>query len=367
MRLAYITNTSLKESSGGGSGVNFATYNHLKDSFDTDYYLINPRQDFKSKVTSVILKKLHLKRNYHHFSDFRLNNVAKQFQDIRGDFDAYFFHGFTQWIDTNPIKPYFCFNDACFATYVEIYNDKKEFQSNDLNRIYKKEAKWLKNAEKVFFRSEWALNETKKAYNLEGENFLNVGVGGFIDIPERDIYKSDYKFLFISREFKPKGGEVVLKAFRVVKEKYTNIEINVVGDAPPEGFINDYGVRYIGFVDKKNEVEKRKLLEIFNSSFALLHPTKKDINPLVLIELAYYGCPAISSNSFAIPEYIIDGQTGFLLQDETDEQELAEKMEYLIVNRDAYLNMRKMARRNAIKNNTWNAVGNRIVNVINNK
>ncbi|MCK0115084.1 glycosyltransferase family 4 protein [Gelidibacter sp. F63206] len=365
MRLAYITNTSLKESSGGGSGVNFATYNYLKDSFDTDYYLINPKPDVMSKIKSGLRKKLHLKRDYHHFSKLRLTDVGNQFEDIEGEFDAYFFHGFTQWISTLPNKPYYCFNDACFATYVEIYNDKNEFKETDLNRIFKKEANWLNNAEKVFFRSEWALNETKKAYNLNGNNFLNVGVGGFIDIPKEDKYTKGFNFLFISREFIPKGGRVVVEAFQALKKSYDFINLWIVGEDPGEKIKEIDGVEYLGFFNKAKKKDKKDLIKIFENTFALIHPTLKDTNTLVINELSYFGCVSIASDRFAIPEYLLDGHTGYLLKEPRDPSELKFWMEQLIINPEKYQSMRVNARSNAIQNNTWAIVGARIIKAIN--
>ena len=361
MKLAYITNTSLQESSGGGSGVNFATYSYLQDIYDTSYFIIRPKQDLKSKGISVLMKKLHLKRNYHHFSKLRLADVQGQFEMIKGSFDAYFFHGFTQWIATKPNKPYYCFNDACFATYVEIYNNKREFKATDLHRIYKKEATWLDNAKAVFFRSQWALNKTKKAYKLEGKNFVNVGVGGFIDIPDADVYKEGFNFLFISREFVPKGGKVVIAAFQELKMTYGAITLWIVGEDPGEAIRALEGVKYLGFFNKSDAGEKKALIEIFENTFALIHPTIKDTNTLVINELAYFGCVAIASNKFAVPEYLIDGQTGYLLNDPRDSKEVKSLMENLIIDPVNYKMMRKNSRTNAIKNNTWNAVGSRII------
>ncbi|RXJ46040.1 glycosyltransferase family 4 protein [Gelidibacter gilvus] len=366
MRLAYITNTSLNESSGGGSGVNFATYNYLKDVYEISYFLIYPCPDLKSKAGSVLLRKLYLKRNYHYFSELRLDDVRKKFETIEGDFDAYFFHGFTQWIAIKPNKPYFCFNDACFATYVDIYNNKEEFKESDLDRIYKKEAVWLKNAEKVFFRSQWALNETKKVYNMDGNNFVNVGVGGFIDIPDADTYKEGFNFLFISREFIPKGGKVVVEAFQELKKTYDDINLQIVGEDPGDAIKAVEGVYYLGFFNKADALEKKALMNVFANAFALIHPTIKDTNTLVINELAYYGCVAISSNKFAIPEYLIDGQTGYLLNDPRDSKELKSLMKKLIVNPVDYSVMRKNARKNAVQYNTWNAVGQRVIKEITN-
>ncbi|WP_075602796.1 glycosyltransferase family 4 protein [Saccharicrinis aurantiacus] len=367
MKITYISNTDQSEKSGGGSGVNNATIAQLKRSFNlTIHPPINPVSDNIAKIKSFVLKELGLKRNYHFFSEKRLKLITNLFNINTKEnvSDAVFFHGFTPWIKTLPNKPYFCFNDACFASYVDIYNNKSEFSSKDLNRICKQEANWLSNAKAVFFRSQWALDETKTHYNLNGSNFYNVGVGGFIDIPEKDIYNDGLNFLFISREFIPKGGLVVAKALKKVRSKHTNAQLNIVGQIPPDQILDQEGVEYKGFFNKSVPSEKLELLKIFSTSFALVHPTIKDTNTLVINELAYFGCPAIASNKFAIPEYLLDRKTGFLIDDPKDSDELAAKMCQLIEEMNQYKQMRINTRDNALTHNTWDKVGERITSII---
>lgn len=369
MKIKYISNTSLKESSGGGSGVNFATYNFLKDlDRDIEFHVIMPEGDVLSKIISVIKRKFGRLRNYHFFSEKRLKSIENQFEGIKKTStkpDLYFFHGFTQWIKTKPDKAYYCFNDACFATYIDIYNNPEEFSSLDLERIFSQEKEWLSNAKNVFFRSQWALEATKKAYDYKHDNLINVGVGGFIDIPKEDSYKTGYKFLFIAREFIPKGGLVVAKAISELRQVHTNVSLQIVGEDPGEEVKCMDGINYLGFFNKQVKQEEDALKKIFSESFALVHPTLKDTNTLVINELAYFGCPAIASNKFAIPEYLIHEKSGFLVNDPRDILELKELMKTL-VNMDAteYLKMRAFTRSNAIVNNTWEQVGKRISNHI---
>ncbi len=367
LKINYITNQDLKSISGGGSGVNNATIKQLKKNVDLNIIPpINPSIDTIAKIKSVFARKIRMKGNYHFFSEKRLQIINKEFKNKtkREDCDAFFFHGFTPWIKIKPNKPYFCFNDACFATYVNIYNNPDEFDKTDLKRIYSQETSWLSNAEKVFFRSQWALEETKKHYNVTGENFRNVGVGGFIDIPKQDNYTGGYNFLFVSREFIPKGGLVVSEAIKIVIEKYPEAKLWIVGQPPPDEIIQQKGIEYKGLLNKNNETQKQKLIALFSKSFALIHPTTKDTNTLVINELAYYGCPAIASNRFAIPEYLLDGKTGLLLDEPTNHFKLADLMCRMIEDKSMYDNMRIEARKNALINNTWDKVGERITKII---
>ena len=363
MKLSYISNIKLSESSGGMSGINNALHNQLNKHFEIcDYSYINPKSDVISKIKSKIFRLIGLKGIYHFFSNKRLNAINKVFQDQKESCDAYFFFGFTSWISTKPSKPYYCYNDACFATYVDIYNDKDEFSDPDLERIYQKEKCWLQQAEGVFFNSDWALELTKRAYNLKGENFVNVCYGGFIDIPKKDTFKGGVNFLFISREFIPKGGMVVAQAIIEVRKIYPEANVWVVGAKPPEVILANEAIIYKGFFRKSVLDECKTLKDIFSQSFCLVHPTLKDINPLVINELSYFGCPAIATNRFAIPEFVIPKKSGLLIENPNDYLEVADKMCFMIENQKEYSQMREFTRQNALENNTWDKVGERLLN-----
>jgi len=365
MKLSYISNIKLSESSGGMSGINNALHNQLNKHFEIcDYSYINPKSDIISKIKSKIFRLIGLKGNYHFFSNRRLNAINKEFQDQKESCDAYFFFGFTSWISTKPSKPYYSYNDACFATYVDIYNDKDEFSDPDLERIYQKEKCWLQQAEGVFFNSDWALELTKRAYGLKGENFVNVGYGGFIDIPKKDTFKGGVNFLFISREFIPKGGMVVAQAIIEVRKIYPEANVWVVGAKPPEVILANEAIIYKGFFRKSVLDECKTLKDIFSQSFCLVHPTLKDINPLVINELSYFGCPAIATNRFAIPEFVIPKKSGLLIENPNDYLEVADKMCFMIENQKEYSQMREFTRQNALENNTWDKVGDRFEKLI---
>jgi glycosyltransferase involved in cell wall biosynthesis len=347
------------------SGINHAVYHQLKRFFDVENYIyINAKEDKWAKVKSRLLRLIGLKGNYPFFSNKRLDSINDIFETNKQPCEAYFFFGFTSWIHIKPNKRYYCYNDASFATYVDIYNNKSEFSEKDLNRIYDKEKKWLQNAQLVFFNSDWALEETKKAYNLTGENFMNIGFGGFIEIPKEDIYKGGYNFLFISREFIPKGGEIVVNAIQKVRRTYPKANLWIVGDKPSQEVLESEGVIYKGFFNKSNKIHYKALLNIFSKAFCLVHPTLKDTTTLVITESAYFGCPAISSNRFAIPEFIKEKETGLLLDNPRDTDEVAAKMLWLIEHPEAYKEMRQTVRGYATLNNTWVKVGERFKQLI---
>lgn len=367
MKFSYISNLSKDSYSGGGNGVNSVVFNHLNSKFvNLEYQCLNPKVIFYEKWISRIFKIFKVKRLFYFFSKGRLNEISKKFNEIK-DVDFYFFHGSTSWIDIKPKKDYFVFIDACFYSYISMYNPA-QYSNDDLLRIYKMEAIWLKNAKKVFFRSKWAMDETIRNYNLIGDNFQNIGRGGFMEIPEKDYYKPKNKLslLYISTMFELKGGPVVLESFKLLKSKI-DAELHVIGEIPSKKEYLVDGVNYHGFLRKSDKEQLAKLTYLFQNASFLIHPTFTDTNPIVISELNYFGCPAISSNLFGIPELIIHNKTGFLLENHTNPKEIMDIVFDIYVNKQYYNEMRDECRLYSIKNHTWEIVLEKMTKTIEKK
>ena len=105
------------------------------------------------------------------------------------------------------------------------------------------------------------------------------------------------------------------------------------------------------------ETDRERLRDLLARAFLLVHPTREDTSPLVVTEAAYFGCPAISVNQFALPELVIDGKTGVLLQPPLTAQQLAGAIERLLTERARYQTMRRAARQHAMENYQWDRIG----------
>ena len=107
--------------------------------------------------------------------------------------------------------------------------------------------------------------------------------------------------------------------------------------------------------------ELEKLETLYASAFALIHPTSLDLQPLVISEAGYFGCPSITARSFGIPELIEDGVTGFLCRSSTHCRGVCPANVEALPDKAKYLSMRRAVRTRATNDFTWQVVGNRIV------
>jgi glycosyltransferase involved in cell wall biosynthesis len=363
LRVNYISNLDLSQTTGGWTGINVAIYSYLAANFDVDFIgPINPANDFRAKVISKINRLSSYAGNFHFFSERRLKKIAQlveQEVDINADCD--FFHGATPWVLYDSQRPYFLYADTCFSTYMDIYHDRAQFVGKDLNRVYQSEANWLGRAQQVFFGTQWALDRAVVDYQIPGTNFCAVGAGGSMTPPERDTYAGGFHFLFVALDFERKGGRVCVEAVQEVQAQFPDARLTIVGERPPSDVMRLSGISYAGYLRKSIPAELEKLDALYASAFALIHPTSMDIQPLVISEAGYYGCPSIAANSFGIPELIQDGVTGFLIPLPLTAKAFADRMLLMCADKLSYLAMRKAVRSHTVTNQTWNAVGDRIV------
>jgi glycosyltransferase involved in cell wall biosynthesis len=263
---------------------------------------------------------------------------SRSLPDARLDF----FHGFTPWVLTSPQRPYVTWSDCTFVDYINVYHRRDHFRQTDLERIERAEASWLKRACRVAFTSEWAAEHARTDYGLDPKRIVVVGIFGEIEVPEYDAYAGSKEFAFISTDFEAKGGPIAVRALRKVRERNPEVSLVVIGDCPPN-LAAVPGVKSVGFLRKEVSYEYDQFRNIFGRVRALVHPTKSDIAPLLLVEAGYFGCPVISCRKFAIPEIIDHEETGILLEDASKPHAIASAMNRMLENDERYRMIRKAA------------------------
>jgi glycosyltransferase involved in cell wall biosynthesis len=333
---------------GGFSAMNAAACAALERRHEVAYVgPIDPPVVAWQKAVSKALRLLGLGGDFFAYSERRLRTIAREVEvRSRPGAGLDFFHGFTFWIATRPTRPYVAWSDCTFRDYIGIFHDRRSFRAHDLARIERAEAEWLRRARRVLFTSQWAAHRAIEACGLDPGRVGSVGIFGELEPPAADAYAGEPTFAFVSTNFAAKGGPVVLEAFRRVRQAHPEAQLTIVGAPPPE-LAGEPGVRYAGFLRKEDPAELARFRAVLAGARAVVHPTRSDIAPLLLVEAASFGCPAITSRAFAIPELVADGESGLLLDAPGDPAAVAAAMTWMLDNPAAYANMRAAAWRRA--------------------
>lgn len=141
----------------------------------------------------------------------------------------------------------------------------------------------------------------------------------FADPPTSDwVPSQQVRLLWLSNLFRAKGIETLIAACQKLRERDFDFELTIAGaegDICATRLIELFAhyevmdaARYIGPVDdngKANALSNANLF-VFPSHYA------NEAQPLVVLEAMAAGVPVISSDIATLPEFVRDGETGFL-------------------------------------------------------
>jgi starch synthase len=363
--LLYISSLPQNSQTGGANAVNYHTFKELQKHFNCTYVQINPKEPILGKLWSQLKRKI-LKQpgRFNFFSHQRLQQIAKAFDAIPGDFDYVFFRGFTPWVYCQPQVPYIAYNDVHFLQFFNNTFSYNQFAKKDIQRICAAEKNWLSKAKTLTFESQWGADQCLKDYQLNTTVVKAIGRGGNIPIPEKDTYVGSLNLVVIANNFYQKGGDFVFEAFKHLKPQYPKLALHIVGGDPGQQVKQQEGVVYYGYLYKERPEDLKQLTAILAEAFLLMHVTREDTNPLVITEAGYFGCPCISVHKFAMSELIRHQETGVLLSTPLSRHKIMEAVGNLIVQKKQYLLMRNECISFNKINFSWEKIGKKIVSFI---
>lgn len=204
-----------------------------------------------------------------------------------------------------------------------------------------------------FFSPDEEAGETaRKKYRLEGKSTV----------------------LFVGRLARLKGVEYLLKAADMVVNGSgcRDTSFVLVGsptfDATEKPISMEQVLSYI----RQHGLEKHFVLtgslpleevkKLYAAADLFVMPSLAETGPLVTLEAMASGKPVIGTKVGAMPNQIRDGWNGFLI-DPRDEQQLADKIKYLIDNPDERQQMGKNSRKYAEEEFDWGNIAERLSQV----
>ncbi len=136
--------------------------------------------------------------------------------------------------------------------------------------------------------------------------------------------------LFVTNNFSLKGGEFLLDMYTGHLSGVSRLRI-ITNDPRVKQMHFPLGVEVYMGVSHENE---DRLIELYQTSDIMLHPTKKDFLPIVLVEACSVGLPIIANNVGAICEIVKEGYNGHLMQASSSPKEWAEVVLSLVMNKE---------------------------------
>jgi 1,2-diacylglycerol 3-alpha-glucosyltransferase len=163
------------------------------------------------------------------------------------------------------------------------------------------------------------------------------------------IQPHDFVLLYVGRIAREKNLEMLLRAFRILLSRHSNIRLLLVGGGPALAEMRKL-VRRLRVEDRVHflgMLPRRDIDPIFAASDVFVFPSTTETQGIAICEAMSAGLPVVAVNAGGIPENISDGEDGFLTQD--DPNAFADRIEYLLTHDKERQQMGLRARENAGK------------------
>jgi len=169
--------------------------------------------------------------------------------------------------------------------------------------------------------------------NLKRKSVVISNAVPVSDLSNGSIVKK-YDILFVGRLTKAKGVDILLKAIKIIKEKYQKeIRAAIVGkgylDEELKGLVMELGIeKEVEFLGVRRDIEK-----LMQSTKLFVLPSRWEGLPLTILEAMSSGAGIIATKVGSIPEVIQNGKEGILIFPE-DSETLAGAIAELLKDRE---------------------------------
>jgi len=268
------------------------------------------------------------------------------------------------WYDLTgtPGKRTASYHDGNLATLLKSPYGHPPVSRRHVARTLAWERELYRRMDVMFPMSRWLADSFMADFGVDAGKLFPVGAG--VNLPRvREVGDRSYdrpELLFVGKDFARKGGPVLLEAFRAVRREVPEARLTLIGprlDDVPEG------VRCLGVVPKNTPEGLDRLLAAYAEASVFVLPSLYEPFGIAFAEAMAHKVPCIGADNCAMPEIVVDGETGFLVP-VSDAGALAHRMLDLLKDPAACRAMGEAGYRRYREHYTWDRVVARMVAVL---
>lgn len=153
-----------------------------------------------------------------------------------------------------------------------------------------------------------------------------------IPYTEKEEMNKENIILFLGRVTKEKGVDTLIKAWKLLENKYIAWKLQIVGDGKDkEEFIELAQKLKLKNIEFKNSTQTPE--EYYRKSKVFVLPSLFEGMPMVILEASFFENIVISSKTAGGLKMIEDGKNGYLFEI-GNEEELSQKIEKVILDKE---------------------------------
>lgn len=190
---------------------------------------------------------------------------------------------------------------------------------------YQANVKTFQSAARILPWSSWTADSLISDYGVPPGQIEVVPPGVDTEIwqpREQNSFRKAMRILFVGADWKRKGGDTVLKAFRSLPKELAELVIVTQDKLPLEQGIRVYNNM------KPNSPD---LISLYQSCDVFVMPSKAEAFGIAAIEASAVGLPLITTAVGGLTDIVEDGKTGFFISPD-DHATLARRLHLLVKN-----------------------------------
>lgn len=212
------------------------------------------------------------------------------------------------------------------------------------------------NASLILTMSSFVKDSLIVDYGIEPHKIAVVGAGPNVEIQPGPWHKrfDTRTVLFVGKDFRRKGGDVLLKAFELVKEEIKDAKLVIAGESRESKE---------GDVLFKGLVEPAQIGQLYSQASCFVLPSFWEPFGISFLEAMAYKLPCVGTDTEAMPEIIKKGETGLLVS-VGDAYKLAESIISVLRDESVARQMGEAGYRRIQTYFNWDGVGDRVIEAI---
>jgi glycosyltransferase involved in cell wall biosynthesis len=265
-------------------------------------------------------------------------------------------------------KPLIFFSDSTFALLVDYHPHFYGLFPPVIKQGMCVERRAFDKADALILTSDWTRDSAINDFGQAKEKVFMVQLGANIE-PEDIVYEKKsmddtLHLLFLGVVWKWKGGDIAVEACKCLNERGIKSVLHVVGiDNLDKSIAALPYVDYVGFLNKNNPAQYRKLVDCLRISHCLLLPTLAECAGHAFCEASANGLPVFSHRTGGTGSYVFDGRNGYLLPLGATGKDFADKIE-LCLKSGELLKMSESAREVYKEKLNWDVWADKVEEII---
>ena len=252
------------------------------------------------------------------------------------------------------LSKYAYYTDIFLSDVIPFY-EKLNWGYKSFLKIYDKRiAEQYNRCEFIFTQNEWTRKSIVEKLHISIDKVFNVGFGvNLVSFSGEKDYSKELLLIVLRKGTEQyKGLNLLLDAFKILKQRRSQVKLAVVGTELPEKID---GITY--YYNQSRETT----VELFKQCTLYTMPAIREPNGVTYLEALANKAPIMGLNRFAVPEFSGYGEWGFMAEDENPE-EIANVIEDALSDKERLKQMGLKGQQFVMEHYRWEIVVEKMVN-----